>query len=131
AGSRGWKNEDVFARLDRLPPDAPVQEVSGLSDGALAALVQRSAGVLFPTHAEGFGLPATEAAAAGVPLIVNELAVFREILGKIPIYASVSDRYLWKNKIKELAEAEPDTRRPQHHQLPTWDAHFKTVLRLT
>ena len=131
AGSRGWNNEDVFARLDNLGPDAAVREVSGLSDGALSALVQGAAGVLFPTHAEGFGLPATEAAAAGVPLIANDLHVFREILGDIPIYASVSDRYLWKNKIKELAEADPDTRTQHHFQPPTWDAHFKTVLRLT
>ena len=131
AGSRGWRNADVFARRDGLAPNGPVQEVSGLGDGALAALVRGAAGVLFPTHAEGFGLPATEAAAAGVPLIVNDLDIFREVLGDIPIYASVSDRYLWKNKIKELAEADPDARAPQQYPLPTWDAHFKTVLRLT
>jgi len=39
AGGRGWKNEAVFARLDALPPDGPVREVAGLSDGALAALM--------------------------------------------------------------------------------------------
>ncbi|WP_299152787.1 glycosyltransferase family 1 protein [uncultured Tateyamaria sp.] len=131
AGSRGWRNKDVFDRLDRLADDVLIQEVHGLDDGALAALVQRSSGVLFPSHAEGFGLPATEAAALGVPLIVNDLAVFREILGDIPIYASVSDRYLWISKIKELAEADPDTPRPPQFQPPTWDAHFKIVLRLT
>ncbi|WP_299618986.1 glycosyltransferase family 1 protein [uncultured Tateyamaria sp.] len=131
AGSRGWKNEDVFDRLDRLPPNGPVREVAGLSDGALAALIEGANGVLFPTHAEGFGLPATEAAARGVPLIVNDLNVFREILGEIPVYASVSDRYLWINKVKELAEAEPTPSRPKQFEPPTWDAHFKTVLRLT
>ncbi|WP_299281593.1 glycosyltransferase family 1 protein [uncultured Tateyamaria sp.] len=131
AGTRGWRNEDVFERLDRLGNDTPIHEVPGLEDGALAALVQRSSGVLFPSHAEGFGLPATEAAALGVPLLVNDLAVFREILGDIPIYASVSDRYLWISKIKELAEADPATSRPPQFQPPTWDAHFKIVLRLT
>jgi glycosyltransferase involved in cell wall biosynthesis len=131
AGSRGWKNEDVFDRLDKLPENGPIREVAGLGDGALAALVEGSSGVLFPTHAEGFGLPATEAAARGVPVIVNDLKVFREILGEIPVYASVSDRYLWINKVKELAEAEPTSSRPAQFELPTWDAHFKTVLRLT
>lgn len=131
AGSRGWKNEAVFARLDALPSNSPVREVSGLSDGALAALVEASAGVLFPSHAEGFGLPATEAALRGVPVIVNDLDVFREILGDIPVYASVSDRYLWINKIKELAEAVPTAPKPPQFLPPTWDAHFKTVLRLT
>ncbi|MFL4469313.1 glycosyltransferase family 4 protein [Tateyamaria armeniaca] len=131
AGGRGWNNEAVFARLDALQSDGPVREVAGLSDGALAALVERSAGVLFPTHAEGFGLPATEAAARGVPVIVNDLPVMREILGDIPIYASVSDRYLWINKIKELASRGPDASKQQPFVPPKWDAHFKTVLRLT
>ncbi|WP_299139674.1 glycosyltransferase [uncultured Tateyamaria sp.] len=131
AGSRGWKNEDVFSRLDALPEGGAIREVAGLSDGALAALVEQSQGVLFPSHAEGFGLPATEAASRGVPVIVNDLEVFREILGDIPVYASVSDRYLWINKIKELAEADKQTpKQPQYHA-PTWDTHFKTVLRLT
>ncbi len=131
AGSRGWKNEDVFLRLDALPPDGPIHEVAGLSDGALAALIGQSAGLLFPTHAEGFGLPATEAAALGVPVIVNDLPVFREVLGDIPIYASVSDRYLWKKSVKRLAKSWPDTPRPKQFKPPTWDEHFKTVLRLT
>ncbi len=131
AGGRGWNNDAVFARLDALPSDGRIREVSGLSDGALAALVERSAGVLFATHAEGFGLPATEAVARGVPVIVNDLPVMREILGDIPIYASVSDRYLWINKIKELAALGPDVQKKQPFFPPSWDAHFKTVLRLT
>lgn len=131
AGSRGWKNEDVFARLDAMPRGNKIREVAGLSDGALAALVDGSAGVLFPTHAEGFGMPAAEAVARGAPVVVNTLDVFGEILGDIPIYASVSDRYLWIKTINTLAGAGP--RAPKHLQfeLPSWDAHFKTVLRLT
>ncbi|MEP0146239.1 MAG: glycosyltransferase family 1 protein [Roseobacter sp.] len=131
AGGRGWKNEEVFARLDALSAGGPVYEVSGLSDGALAALMDRAAGVLFPSLAEGFGLPATEAAARGIPLIANDLPVLREILGDIPIYASVSDRYLWLNKINELASLGPNAPDQQQYVPPTWDAHFKTVLRLT
>lgn len=35
---------------------------------------------VFPTQAETFGLAAVEAASAGVPLVVNDLAVLREVL---------------------------------------------------
>lgn len=131
AGGRGWKNEAVFARLDALPPDGPVREVAGLSDGALAALMDQCAGVLFATHAEGFGMPAAEAVARGVPVIANDLPVLREILGDIPIYANVSDRYLWIEAIKELADGWPNAPKQTPFTPATWDAHFKTVLRLT
>jgi glycosyltransferase involved in cell wall biosynthesis len=131
AGGRGWKNEAVFARLDALPADGPVREVAGLSDGALAALMDQCAGALFATHAEGFGMPAAEAVARGVPVIANDLPVLREILGDIPIYASVTDRYLWRKSIKELADGWPNAPKQTPFTPATWDAHFKTVLRLT
>jgi glycosyltransferase involved in cell wall biosynthesis len=35
---------------------------------------------VFPSQAETFGLAAVEAASAGVPLVVNDLAVLREVL---------------------------------------------------
>ena len=130
AGSRGWKNEAVFARLDELPSDSPICEVSGLSDGALAALIKASSGCLFPSHAEGYGLPAIEAAALGIPLIVNNLEVFRETLADIPVYASVSDRYLWIDAIKNMSQVKTDASGIQHFQPPTWADHFKIVLSL-
>ncbi|MEO0667672.1 MAG: glycosyltransferase family 1 protein [Pseudomonadota bacterium] len=131
AGNRGWKNEDVFARLNALPADGPVRVAHGLSDGAIAALMAGSCGLLFPTHAEGFGLPAIEAAALGVPIVANDLPVFREVLGNIPIYAKVTDRYLWKKKIEALAKNGPKPAPDRQFHPPTWDTHFKTVLRLT
>ena len=131
AGGRGWKNEDVFARLDALPADGPIRVAHGLSDGAIAALITESYGLLFPSHAEGYGLPAVEAAACGVPVVANDLPVFREVLGNIPIYANVTDRYLWKKTIEALAERAQSRAPDAQFVPPTWDAHFKTVLRLT
>ncbi|WP_299684461.1 glycosyltransferase family 1 protein [uncultured Tateyamaria sp.] len=131
AGNRGWKNEDVFARLDALPPDGPVRVAHGLSDGAIAALMQGSHGLLFPSHGEGYGLPAMEAAARGVPVVANDLPVFHEVLGNIPIYANATDRYLWKKKIEALAKRTPSQAPGAQFVPPTWDAHFKTVLRVT
>ena len=130
AGNRGWRNEDVFSRLDALPADGNIRELAGLNDGALAALVQGAHGVLFPSLAEGFGWPPIEASALSVPVLANDLAVYREVLGNIPIYASVSDRYLWINKIKNLAMAGAEKQAPPRFVPPSWDAHFKVVLSL-
>lgn len=132
-GSRGWLNEDVFRRLDALPPGSPVREVPGLSDGALAALVAGACGLLMPSVAEGFGLPPVEAAALGTPVLCADLPVYREVLGDIAVYANATDRYLWENNIRDLIEgrsAEQLRTRLQSFAPPVWDDHFAKVLQV-
>ena len=41
---------------------------------------------LFPSRTETFGLAATEAAIAGLPVVANDIAVLREVLGDAAIY---------------------------------------------
>ncbi len=133
-GSRGWENHQVFATLDTHP--ARVHELPGLDDGQIAALLRDSAGLLFPSLAEGYGLPPVEAAALGVPMLLNNLPIYNEVLGDIPVYADAGDRYLWRNEIIRMAEhhrAGQDRGAAQAPRFdpPTWEAHFKVVLTLT
>ena len=120
----------MFDRLDSLPEGSKVFERAGLNDSALAALVQGSQGLLFPSFTEGFGLPPVEAAALRVPILCNDLEVLREILGDIPVYVKVSDSYLWNKTVKELAIADPKTRKQGQYTPTSWSDHFKIVLSL-
>lgn len=129
-GGRGWNNKDVFARLDALPSDSPIKEVPNLDDAALAYLVKNSAGMLFPSVAEGFGLPPVEALSLGTRVLCNDLPVLHEFLGEKAVYASVNERYLWLNKITSWAKSPPDAQEIEPFSGPNWDDHFKTVLRL-
>lgn len=132
AGRRGWENEQVFKRLDALDrANAPVLECPDLDDGALAALLENAAGALFPSLAEGYGLPPVEAAALGVPMICTDLPVTREIVGNIPVYLSPRDVYLWGNNIRNLAAADraKPNPKPNAFQAPTWEDHFNLVLK--
>lgn len=132
-GSRGWNNDAVFARLDALHPDHPVTELSDLSDGAIAALVENATALLMPSDAEGYGLPAIEAAALGVPLICQKLPVFGECLQDIPIYVHGPDVYLWKENIERLLQQQKSGVGMENRKMqtpPDWDTHFKKVLTL-
>jgi glycosyltransferase involved in cell wall biosynthesis len=129
-GGRGWNNKPVFDRLDSLPQQSKIFERTDLSDPALAALVQGSQGLLFPSFAEGFGLPPVEAAALGVPILCNDLEVLREILGDKPVYVKVSDSYLWNKRVKELAKADPMMRKQGPYTPTSWPDHFEIVLSL-
>jgi glycosyltransferase involved in cell wall biosynthesis len=130
-GSRGWNNEEVFQRLDALPTDSPVRELQGLSDAAIAAMVQNATALLFPSEVEGFGLPVVEAAALQTPVICKNLSVYREVLGDIPVYLNETDRYLLRNLIESLLQGHgaEQTIDPEYRfQPPTWKDHFELVL---
>ena len=128
-GQRGWRNEAVFRRLDDLPAAGQIQEHNSLSDPALAALVQGAAGLLFPSRAEGFGLPLIEALSLGTRVLCNDLPVFREIAGDKAVYAPLADRYLWIDTIKRWDDTPTDAGSAALFTAPTWEEHFKTVLR--
>ena len=129
-GTRGWNNQAVFDRLDSNSENTQVFERGDLNDPELMALVAGSQGMLFPSLAEGFGLPPVEAAALGVPILCNDLEVLRETLGEIPVYAKVSDSYLWLETVKTLALSDPNMREAGRYIPPSWDDHFKIVLSL-
>jgi glycosyltransferase involved in cell wall biosynthesis len=132
-GRRGWRNEGVFARLDRLPfMGRTVFECDDIGDGALSALLAGSAGLLHPSLAEGFGLPPHEAAALGVTPVCAPLSVYRETLGDAAVYADPADLYQWRKIVLELAErdgaGQGTTGSGTAYDPPTWEAHFKLAL---
>ncbi|SFE50796.1 glycosyltransferase family 4 protein [Roseivivax sediminis] len=130
-GARGWENHATFARLDAQPHR--VHELNDLGDAEMFGLLQESAGLLFPSLAEGYGLPLLEAAHLNVPVICNDLRVFREIAPSFPIYASICDDYLWEHSIKGLVERAATrntgtSEAPAGIAPPGWNDHFRTVL---
>jgi glycosyltransferase involved in cell wall biosynthesis len=130
-GARGWNNEAVFGRLDAFGPGARVREIASLSDGGLMALIQGAHGMLFPSHAEGFGLPAVEAMQLGTPVMCSNMATFREILAKKAIYIDGSAQDMWEKTILDWSKQARETLRVHDFEAPTWVAHFKIVLSFT
>ena len=60
-------------------------------DATLATLYAAATAVALPSLAEGFGLPAVEAAACGAPVILSDLPAHRESLGDGGLYFSPRD----------------------------------------
>lgn len=128
-GGRGWRNEAVFRRLDALPKDGRVRECRGLPDGAVAAILAGARALLFPSLAEGTGLPALEAAALGVPVICSDLPELREVMGDYAVYLAPSDGYAWSEVIGSIEQAGSAYRdRGKGFVLPSWKDHFKITL---
>ena len=104
---------DGFARLSRRLPDARLEIVgdnrtipridieslvaasgaadriavrSYLPDAELSALYREARAFVFLSEYEGFGLTPLEALRAGVPVVVLDTAVAREVYGSAPLY---------------------------------------------
>ncbi len=128
-GHRGWADPALFARLDAAPPHVTVLE--GLPDDAVFSLLLGAQALLFPSLAEGFGLPPVEAAALGVPVFASALPVLQEILGDYPVYLPATDSYSWLETIRKSVQAgERQADHKKQRQVTTRDAHFNTVLKL-
>jgi glycosyltransferase-like protein len=78
--------ESVFARASSLGVDPVV--LGPVEHAALPALVAQATAFAFPSTKEGFGLAAMEALAAGVPVVMRELPVLREVFGSTVRYAA-------------------------------------------
>ena len=80
AGSRGWNNERLNSQLDTMTDLAPfVIEARGLNDMELSILTGGATGVLQPSLAEGFSLPAADAFARGLPTLVSDIPAHSEL----------------------------------------------------
>ncbi len=127
-GSRGWRNDAVFARLDAHPTG--ILERPGLSDAAVAALLANARALLFPSFAEGYGLPLLEAAALGTPVICSDLPITHEVLGPAAIYLDANDASGWLREIRNAAK-NPRHRPESRLVPPDWWSHFKIALSVT
>lgn len=136
-GQRGWECEQVVDLLDRCQAlRGFVIEKSRCSDAELAAWLAHAQALLFPSFAEGFGMPLIEALSLGVPVVASDLPVFREIARNIPDYLHPLDGIGWRRAILDYAQPNSAARLAQCERLknfvaPTWDEHFEIVDDLT
>lgn len=56
------------------------------NDRELQSLYTHAIALVFPSHMEGFGLPALEALACGVPVLASDIGVFHEVCGNAITY---------------------------------------------
>ncbi len=134
-GQRGWEADAVFERLDRSDRlRGHVTELNHCSDDELALHLASARALLFPSHAEGYGLPALEALGSGVPVIASDLPAFRELCRDVPDYLASGDSAGWEAAILDYARSDSAARaaqleRTRSFEAPTWEAHFQRVER--
>lgn len=132
-GRRGWENENVLDMLERCSAlDGLVREAGTLPDREVASLLRGARGLLFPSFAEGFGLPLAESLALGVPALAADLPALREVGQGVPDFIDPLDGAGWRSAVLDYARPDSAMRRAQMGRMaawkaPNWGDHFVAV----
>jgi glycosyltransferase involved in cell wall biosynthesis len=89
-GQRGWKDEEIFATVDRLGLASEVCFLGYVSQAELVGLYNQADALVFPSNYEGFGLPVLEAMACGTPVVTARNSSLEEVAGDAAEYVDAS-----------------------------------------
>ena len=129
-GQIGWMCGGVVHQLrtdERLKQ--VVHLITDCDDARLGHYVRHAQAMLFPSHAEGYGLPLLEAMDLGVPVLASPLPAFHEMAGMVPDYLDLGDEDAWLEAILDYAQPasarrEAQLRRLRGFSAPRWADHF-------
>jgi len=124
---------DYRAGFDALAHELGVEPavLGPVENDALPSLVAGAAALGFVSTKEGFGLAAMEALAAGVPVVVRDLPVFREVFGDTALAARTPQEIA--DALRAAVTAPDPARREAGRRLAAshrWDAAARAHLDL-
>lgn len=134
-GKRGWECEQVIDILERsVELKEFVLELNYCQDNEVDYLLDHAQALLFPSYVEGFGLPLIEAFKEGIPVIANDIPVFRELnIGGAELVSTL-DGLAWQRLICEYMSHQSNRRLAQlktieanRSLIPNWSQHFAEV----
>ncbi len=132
-GSKGWIYDEIFATVDKLGLRNHVCHLMGLPDVKLAHLYHLAGVLAFPSHYEGFGLPALEAMHCGCPVVASDRGSLPEVVGEAGLVVQPDDESGWVEALAAVL-AEPtlaDTLRQEGYNQArgfTWEATARQTL---
>ena len=106
AGGAGWKTASLHRRIARSPFRDKIHLPGYAPREATRQLYQAAEVFVYPSHAEGFGLPVAEAMACGVPVVASTAQALLEVGGDAVLYADPRDPADLARQIERALEDE-------------------------
>ncbi len=102
-GMKGWLTEVIEAEI-ALESRGQVRSLGYLPTEDVLCLYSGAAMLLYPSVYEGFGLPALEAMASGIPVITSNRSSLPEVVGDVGIMIDPDDEQGFADAMQRLAE---------------------------
>lgn len=125
AGPYGWGSQRLARRIQSLAPQG-VQSLGRIERPRLVRLFQAARVFVYPSLYEGFGFPAAEALACGVPVVASNSSSLPEVVGDAGLLVDPRDAAALAGKIASILndpgrEAELRARAPLQAGRFRWD----------
>ena len=78
-GTKAWGWSEVSTALSQCTNRHRIHQIDGVNDNELAGYYHNAAGFIQVSLEEGFGMPVAEARQFGLPQILSDIPVFREL----------------------------------------------------
>ncbi|MGH9379868.1 MAG: glycosyltransferase family 4 protein [Thermoanaerobaculia bacterium] len=99
AGGYGWRSRGLARRIERLEGRGLIA-AGRLPADELLRLFQGASLFVYPSLAEGFGLPPLEAMACGVPTLVSDRSSLPEVVGDGGLTVDALDPRAWAQAMR-------------------------------
>ncbi|KGJ71719.1 mannosyltransferase [Cryobacterium roopkundense] len=97
-------SESEQARLRTLAPQARLIFHNGVTDEEYGAVLRSATALVTASLDEGFGIPLVEAMSVGIPIVVSDIPIFREIGGDAAVYVEPTAPGAFVEAVRRLAE---------------------------
>ena len=125
-GKYGWNAEDVRHRLERAQISGRCVWLNYVPREELRHIYAAAGAFVFPSLAEGFGLPVLEALASGLPVVASDLPALREVSGSHAFYVRPGDAAALTDALTAVDTVDPvadsATERRAHAARFSWSA---------
>jgi glycosyltransferase involved in cell wall biosynthesis len=134
-GVERWSGREVEDRIRELGVAKQIRILGHVSLQELVDLYSAAEILLYPTYYEGFGLPALEAMACGLPVVASSRSALPEVVGDAGLLAEPDDhdafarealRVLGDDHLRERCRS----RGLERASLLTWEATARGTLRV-
>ena len=104
AGMKGWNTEGLMKSADELVRRGELKLLGYVADELIPPLYAGAAAFCYPSRYEGFGLPALEAMASGIPVITSNRTSLPEVVGSAGIMVDPDDVDALRQHLQRLLE---------------------------